>query len=302
MKYRPAYLTLVIAGIVIVATLSITTLTNSAGQSDAYDWKRVEQAMGKTGEKLPGGVFKVALPRSEPQVTIGDVRLSPGMALDSWVSFVRMGDEAMMMGDIVLTSDELGRVQKRLSKEGIDITAVHNTLIGESPQVYDMHISGQGDPAEMAAKIRSALDQAGISYENEKTSHMAPGQTERIDSIIGYRSLAENGIYVYEVPRAERITEDGMEIPPTMDVSTILKFQPIGDGKAAITGDFILRADEVKPVMKALNDNGIVVTALHMHMLTEEPRLFMMHFWATGEDHALAKGLHQALDKTNSAR
>jgi hypothetical protein len=302
MKYRPAYLTLVIAGIVIVATLSIAMLESDGGRSDSYDWKKVEQAMGKTGDMLPGGVFKIALPRSEPQVTIGDVRLDPGMALDSWVSFVRMGDGAMMMGDIVLTSNELGGVQKRLSKEGIDITAVHNTLIGESPQVYDMHISGQGDPAAMAAKIRSALDEAGISYENEKAAPMQPGQTERLDNIIGYRGQAENGIYVYEVPRAERITEDGMEIPPTMDVSTIIKFQPIGGGKAAITGDYILRPDEVKPVMKALNENGIVVTALHMHMLREEPRLFMMHFWATGEDHALAKGLRHALDKTNSAR
>lgn len=288
--------------VVIISMFCCTALASEVGHGDASDWKPVEQAMGKTGQMLPGGVFKIALPRSEPQVTIGDVRLDPGMALDSWVSFMRMGNESMMMGDLVLTADEIGPVQEKLSKEDVDITAVHNTLIGESPQVYDMHISGQGDPAVMAAKIRSALDQAGISYENEKTSHMAPGQTERIDSIIGYRSLAENGIYIYEVPRAERITEDGMEIPPTMDVSTILKFQPIGDEKAAVTGDFILRADEVKPVMKALNENGIVVTALHMHMLTEEPRLFMMHFWAAGEDHALAKGLRQALDKTNSAR
>jgi hypothetical protein len=163
-----------------------------------------------------------------------------------------------------------------------------------------MHISGHGDPVAMALKIRSALEQVRISYVDEKATPMTSVQMVRLDRIMGYRGLAENGIYVYEVPRAERITEGGMEIPPTMDVSTIIKFQPLGDGKAAITGDFILRPDEVKPVMKALNENGIMVTALHTHMLKEEPRMFMMHFWATGDGPALAKGLRQALDQTNS--
>jgi hypothetical protein len=290
-----------ILAIIITSQAGRIMATVPESHGTAY-WRPVEQAMGKNGTLLKGDVFKIELSRNTPQVTVDGVRLKPAMALDSWVAFMRMGDGAMMMGDIVLTSDELGPVQRKFTDEGIDITAIHNTLIGESPQVYDMHIGGYGDPVAMAARVRSTLGMAGISYTEEKSSPISTGQAGHIDRIMGYQGWADDGIYAYEVPRAERITENGMEIPPTMDVATILKFQPLDDGKAAITGDYILRPDEVKPVMKALNENGIIATALHTHMLKEEPRLFMMHFWATGDASTLAKGLRLALDQTNSVR
>jgi Domain of Unknown Function (DUF1259) len=288
--------------VIIITSLSGGIMATIADGDYTMYWKPVEQAMGKNGTLLEGGVFKIELLRDTPQVTLDGTRLKPAMALDSWVAFKRMGNGAMMMGDIVLTSDEMGPVQRKFTEEGIDITAVHNTLIGESPQVYDLHIGGYGDPVTMATRVRSTLDKVGISYLEEMTSLISTGQAEQLDRIMGYQGRAENSIYVYEVPRAEKITENGMEIPPTMDVSTMLKFQPLDDGRAAVTGDFILRPDEVKPVMKVLNENGIMVTALHTHMLREEPRLFMMHFWATGDASALAKGLRQALDRTNSVR
>jgi hypothetical protein len=265
-------------------------------------WDPVEKAIGKNGTMLPGGVFKVDLTRNDVNVSVGEVRLKPAMALDSWISFMRMGDGAMMMGDLVLLEDEMGPVQDKLSGVGIDITAIHNTLIGESPQVYDLHISGQGDPADMAIKIRDALESAGVPYacpEMGRGNEYGVDYT-RLDGIIGYKGTMEGGVYHYEVPRAEIITVDGMEMPPSMDVTTIIKFQPLGGGQAAITGDFLLRPNEVKPVILALNENGIKATALHTHMLTEEPRMYMLHFWAAGEEERLAEGLHAAIGKTNS--
>lgn len=284
----------------VLAISFLTAISPVVVDSNTAYWNRVDDAMGIKGTMLAGGVYKIELPPGVPEVKVGDVLLRPAMAADSWVSFVRMGDEAMMMGDIVLSAGDLGQVQRRLVEKGIDVTAVHNTLVGESPQVYDMHISGTGDPAVLAASVRSALEQVMAYPPEVKPVPVSAGEQERIDAEMGYTSHAEGGVYVYEVPRAERVTMDGMEIPPTMDVSTVIKFQPLGEEKATITGDFILRPDEVKPVMKALSENDIVVTALHTHMLTEEPRLFMMHFWATGDETALAKGLRQALDNTNS--
>lgn len=289
-------------GIVVIAVLFTAILVGEAGQTNVPDWKKVEMAMGRPGEMLPGGVFKISLPRSEPPVTVDGIRLSPGMIFDSWVSFVRMGDGAMMMGDIVLTVDELGPVQSRLSEEGIDITAVHNTLIGETPQAYDLHISSRGDPVNIAEKIRDALSLTGTSFTGRvgEPRDIPAQEAEHLDAIMGKKGTAEGGIYQYSIPRSETITMDGMAIPPTMDVATLIKFQPLGNGTAAITGDFILRSAEVRPVFRALNENGIVVTALHTHMLTEEPRLFMLHFWASGNESSLARGLRLALNNTNS--
>lgn len=271
--------------------------------TDPY-WEPVEQAIGKNSTMLPGGVFKIDLTRDNPAVSVGNVSLKPAMALDSWVSFMRMDDGAMMMGDLVLTADEIGPVQDRLSKEGIDITAIHNTLIGEHPQVYDMHISGQGDPEILAIKVRSALDTVGIPPNGGDSARPAELDMDfrKLDKTMGYNGTMEGGVYMFSIPRAERITVDGMEMPPSMDVATIIKFQPLSDGQAATTGDFLLRPNEVKHVIRALNDNSIKATALHTHMLTEEPRMFMLHFWATGDEDRLAQGLRAAIDQTNSKK
>lgn len=280
---------------------SQATATPPASQ---IDWKQVDQAMGKPGTQLPGGVYKFSFPRTDLQVTLGGVVLKAGFALGSHVEFLPMGQQAMMMGDLVLTEDEVNGVMVKLQQEGIEQTALHNHLLGETPRVMYMHIGGQGDPVQLARSIHSAL----VLTKTPFTAPSTTGQpqpldldTKQLDSILHANGKATGGIYQYSIARAETITADGTTIPPAMGVATALNFQPTGNGKAAITGDFVLPAKEVNPVIRILEENGIEVTAVHNHMLTEAPRLFYLHFWANDDALKLAHGLRAALDKTNSA-
>jgi hypothetical protein len=269
------------------------------------EWKPVEQAMGKSGAMQAGNVFKFSFPRSDLNVMARGVQIKPALALGSWVAFKKMGDQAMVMGDLVLTEDEVSAVMMKLQQEGIEQTALHNHVLGESPRVMYMHISAHGDTEKMARSIRAALALTKTPFGVPATP--APPQdlgvdTKQFDQIIGHGGKANGGVYQFSVPRAEKIMESGMEVPPSMGVATAINFQPTGGGKAAITGDFVMVASEVNPVIRALRENGIEVTALHSHMLNEEPRLFFMHFWANDDAVKLAHGLRAALDKTNSAK
>jgi hypothetical protein len=193
----------------------------------------------------------------------------------------------------------------KLQQEGIEQTALHNHLLNESPRVMYMHVAAQGDPARLAAALKDALALT-------KTPAAAPApatqqqnlglDTSQIDTTLGYQGKNNNGIYQFSVPRAETIHDMDTEIPPSMGTATSINFQPTGNGRAAITGDFVLLGSEVNPVIKALRDHGIQVTAVHTHMLTEDPRLFFMHFWANDDAVKLAKGLRAAIDKTNAKK
>jgi hypothetical protein len=305
--------------VVITVTLLVTVLVLvacSASQSPqqpantpqqvagASDWKTVGQALGKEGSMQPGDVYKVSLPRSDLQVTAGGVRLKPALALGSWVAFKRMGDAAMVMGDLVLTEDEVTPVMTKLQEGGVEQTALHNHVLHESPRVMYMHISAHGDPEKIAKAIHDAL---ALSKTPMNTSPPAPAggaqdiglDTKQLDQLMGQSGKVNGGVYQFSVPRAEAVTDNGMEVPPSMGLATAINFQPTDAGRAAITGDFVLTASEVNPVIRALRENGIEVTALHSHMLTENPRLFFMHFWANDDAQKLARGLRLALDKMN---
>ena len=270
----------------------------------ATDWKDVDAAMGRAGQDQPDGTHKYTLPRKDMNVTVNGVQIKAGLALGSWVAFKTTSQgNAMAMGDLVLAENEVAPVMAELQAGRIEITALHNHLIGESPRVMYMHIHGMGKAASLAKTIRSAIEKTKTPDAGAAT---APPDldiyTKQIDQILGHSGKNNGGIYQVGVPRAEHITEGGMAIPNSMGVATALNFQPTGGGKAAITGDFVLVAKEVNPVIKALRENGIAVTALHSHMLEEQPRLFFMHFWANDDALKLAKGLRAALDQTNSAK
>lgn len=292
--------------ILVMAILAITgslhAMTSDPAQSSSPGWEPVEQAMGRNGT-LQGDVLKFSMPRSDLNVTIGNTHVAPSLALGSWVAFKNADDGSMVMGDLVLTEDEVSPVMKKLEQNDIEITALHNHLLGESPRVMYMHIAGRGEPATLAKTIHDALTLTGtpISAPASTTPQDMGLNTTQLDRIIGYKGKASGNVYQYSIPRAEKITDNGMEIPPSMGVATGINFQPTGNGKAAIAGDFVLTGNEVNPVIRALTNNDIEVTAVHSHMINEEPRLFFMHFWADDDPNKLARGLRAAINETHSA-
>ena len=279
--------------------------TQSSSSSSTIDWDQVGQAVGKQGTLMKGDVYRIDLPRSDLNVTSQGVQIKPALALGSYTAFKDMGDgNAMVMGDLVLTEDEYNKVISNLQEGGIGQTAVHKHLPQESPAIWWTHIHGTGDPVAMAKSIRSALDLTGTPLTQSSSSESTDMgfDTSQLDQIIGHTGTTQGGVYKYSIGRADSVTEDGMELPAAMGVSTALNFQPTGGGKAAINGDFAMTQEEVEPVIQALRDNNIQVVTLHNHMLNEEPRIFFMHFWANDDAQKLAQGLRAALDKTNSAK
>src|SRR5882762_1381668 len=271
----------------------------SAADAATSNWKQVEEAMGRPGQLQPGDVIKFGMPRKDLHVVLDSVDIKAGLALGSWVAFKRDGSGAMVMGDLVLTEDEVEPVMMKLQESGIHESAVHNHLLGESPHVIYMHIVGHGDAVRMAKAIHDAValtrtpgpDAAPAA---QPTVELGFDQ-KQVEQILGHTGKVNAGVLQIGVPRSESITDAGMIVPPSMGVATALNFQSTGSGKAAITGDFVLLGGEVNPVIQALRQNGIAVTALHSHMLMEEPRLFFVHFWANDDATKLAKGLRTAL-------
>jgi len=269
------------------------------------DWDAVAKALGRPGTEMPGGVYRVGLPRSDLTVMVDGVQLKPALALGSYMVAHKGGKEAMVMGDLVLLQEEVNPVMKKLIEQGIEITAIHNHVLRATPQVMYMHYQGHGDAAKLAAAVRSALEQSKTPLEAPAKGAAQPPidlDTAAIEKTLGAKGTANGGVYAFSIPRAEPIKEHGMTVPAAMGLGIAINFQPTGNGKAAITGDFVLTAREVNPVLKALRENGIEVTALHSHMLDEQPRLFFMHFWANDDAQQLARGLKAALDRTKRAK
>jgi uncharacterized protein DUF1259 len=289
----------------VIVLLVVTTFAIAQTPSTTNEWKPVEDALGRTGQ-VSGEVIRFGMPRKDLHVTLDGVQIRPALALGSWVAFKKDGNAAMVMGDLVLTEGEIQAVLAKLQEGGIQESAIHNHLIGESPRILYMHIASHGEPVQMAKAIRDALaltrtPPADAGAPPPATPDLGFDQ-KQVEQALGHSGKVNGGVLQFGVPRSESITDSGMTIPPSMGVATALNFQGTGNGKAAITGDFVLLNTEVNPVMKTLRQSGIAVTAVHSHMLMEEPRLFFMHFWANDDAVKLAKALRSALDQTNSAK
>ena len=273
----------------------------AAPASDTANWAPVAQALGKSGTEMPGGIYRVGMPRTDLHVTLDGVELKPGFALGSWVAFMPHGNQTMVMGDLVLTETEIQPVMKKLQEGGLEITALHNHLLRAQPATFYMHVFGQGDPATLAGALHNAivLSKTPLGNAPAAAADKIDLDTAMLDRELGGHGQVAGGVYQVGIPRADSVTSHGMSIPAPMGSAESINFQPTGNGKAAITGDFVLAANEVTPVMRTLRDNGIDVTALHNHMLDDQPRMFFMHFWANDDAAKLAKGLHAALDKVN---
>ena len=270
------------------------------------DWQKVDDAFGRK-PAISGDVHRYGFPRTDLIVTLDGVTIKPALALGGWVAFKPAHGGAMVMGDLVLLETEINPVMLKLIEGGLEITAVHNHLLRANPATFYMHVGGHGDAVKMAAVIHDALAASKTPLATPTAATPPPAvdlDTAQLDQLIGAKGQANGGVYQFNVPRRDPVTENGMQMSPAapLGVAIGINFQPTGGGKAAITGDFVLTGDEVNPVIKALRANGIDVTAVHSHMLDEQPRLFFLHFWANDDALKLARGLRAALDKTASTK
>jgi hypothetical protein len=296
-----------------IGTFTLCSLLLIAASAQADEPKQasklptsaIEKALGKPGE-LKGDVYKIAMPRKDLSVTVKGVKVKPGLALGSWIAFKEVDNEAVMDGDLVLTEDEVAPVFASLRKEGIEVTALHNHLIGETPRVMFLHVAGKGDPAKLARQIREALSLTSTPLEAspakpgeasaKKTSEEAGFDAESIQKELGHKGNVKDGVLQISIPRPESIKMEGATLPPSMGMATALNFQAAGKNKVAATGDFVLVKEEVNGVTKALAEHGILVTALHNHLVHGSPDLYFMHFWADDSADKVAKGLKAGLD------
>lgn len=297
LKIKPTVFSTLVLSVVMIFLLSFFTVAIAQQPG----WQAVEKVFGRKGV-VQGDVFKITFPRSDLRVNIGEILFEPGLALTSWVAFKPIGSQTMIMGDLVLLEGEVMPVMSRLVASGVEVTGLHNHLAGESPKVMYMHYYGRGEPTKLAEamKVAITLTKTPLTPTQPQQSPSTVDWT-KVESILGWTGQRKGNLLQISVPRAETITENGMDVPPSMGVANAINFQMVRE-KAATTGDFVLLAREVNPVIKALTEHGIAVTAIHNHMLTESPRLFFLHFWAVDNPEQLAKGLKAALDKTNSAK
>ena len=269
------------------------------------DWTKVEQIFGRPAAAQPGGVHRFSLPRSDLKVTLDGIAIKPALALGSWLAFKETATQTMVMGDLVLTEAEVNPVMSSLAESGIEITALHNHLLGAQPATMYMHVEGHGDAVQLAQSLRLALEesQTPVAFQPAAGDAQEPTlDTAALERTLGHQGKANGGVYQFTIPRAEAVRADGMEVPPALGTAIAINFQPLDGGKAATTGDFVLTADEVNPVLRALRQHGIEVTAIHNHMLADEPRLFFMHFWGVDDAGKLAEGLQAALANVATAK
>ena len=286
-----------LALLTLAAAIAFPAFSNAA----EIDWNKVDAALGKTAT-VSGDVHRYGLPRSDLHVTLDGVTIKPALALGGWVAFAPMHGEAMVMGDLVLLEAEIKPVMTRLLDGGLDITAIHNHVLRASPATFYMHVGGHGDPEKMAAVIRSALSASKTPFDSPATTAgPAPSldlDTAKLDEIMRVKGTSNGGVYQFGIPRRDPIMENGMQVTGALGGANGINFQPLGNGKAAITGDFLVTGNEVSPLIRALRAGNIEVTAIHSHMLDEQPRLFFVHFWANDDAQKLAHSVRAALETT----
>jgi Domain of Unknown Function (DUF1259) len=266
--------------------------------AQGLDITKIDQALGRSGQQT-GEVYRVGFPRTDLQVTVAGIAVKPGLALGSWAAFSGTDASASVMGDLVLLESEVNPVMVKLRAAGFEITGIHNHLLNETPRVLYMHYLGHGNAAELTKSLRAALAVSktplGAPAAPAPAPTSPPAFVKTIEDALGRKGQLNGGVLAFGIPRGEAITEGGMTLSAPQGVAESINFQEITSDQVATTGDFVLTAEEVNPVISALQEHNIQVTALHSHMLTEQPRLFFMHFWAAGNTESVAQGIKAAL-------
>ncbi|MER7450415.1 DUF1259 domain-containing protein [Nocardia beijingensis] len=285
------------------ATTSAASGRQPVATTDA-DWKTVTDTLGRTGKFGDNNTaYRIPLVRADLQVTTAGVPIKPGLSLGGYAVFGKYDDATLLMGDLVVTEDELPKVTDALHANGIEQTALHKHLLEQTPPIWWTHIHALGDPIQLAKGLKAALDATAIPPAAAPPASQPPVDidTAGIDTALGRTGTPDGGLYKYTLARAETITDMGHVLPPTFGVTTVINFQPTGGGKAAINGDFALTAPEVNAVIEALRKGNIAVVEVHNHALTDDPRLFYLHYWAVDDAVTLAKTLRTAIDATHLA-
>jgi len=279
--------------VILLCVLSLPIVVCAQGVTPAT----IDQVLGRSGQKT-GDVYRVGFPRTDLRVSVNGLAIKPGLALGSWAAFTGTDDNAMVMGDLVLLEEELNPVMAKLRSSGFEISAVHNHLMAETPKILYMHYMGHGPAAQLATSLRAALAVSKTPLEKPAASAeepAAPAWVKSVEDAVGRKGTFKGGVLSYGVPRSDTITMAGMTITPATGVGEAINFQAADSRNVATTGDFVLTADEVNPVISELQAHHILVTALHSHMLTEQPRLFFMHFWCVGSPESVGGGIAAAL-------
>ncbi|MDE3135026.1 MAG: DUF1259 domain-containing protein [Acidobacteriota bacterium] len=275
----------------------------AAAIAQGLDTAKIDKAFGRSGQKTDG-VYKVGFPRTDLHVVIRGVPLKPGLALGSWAAFSGSDARATVMGDLVLLQDEVNPVMQKLRGAGFEITALHNHLLNETPRLMYMHYMAHGSAVQLAAALRAALAVSRTPLGKPAAAPTAasgrPAWVNSVEEGMARKGNFAGGVLSFGIPRADAISMDGTTLSPLQGVAESINFQEASNGGVASTGDFVLTAAEVNPVISVLEEHHITVTALHTHMLTEEPRLFFMHFWVVGTAKSVAGGISAALQKIST--
>ena len=292
----------------VIALLSLNSFsqkTKDKGKSSSFkplNIQTIESVTGMKG-KEQNGEYKITVPQNDLKVEVDGFKIIPAMGLGAWAAFTPSKDGAMVMGDMILTENDLKPVQQEVIRQGLTITAIHNHFVRNHPAVMYMHIGGSGTTEQMAAKVKAVFTAIKNSRGHDPAAF--PGDSvvntidlKLLDGIVGAKGEMSKGVYKYTIGRPDvSLKEHGVTVSSFLGFNTWAAWQGTAD-HAAVAGDFTMLEDEMAPVIKALIENGIEVVAVHNHMVHEQPRIFFLHYWAVGNAEQLAKGLKAALDQT----
>jgi hypothetical protein len=290
------------------AALTLSLAAAAHAQEIPAEYQQVLTTLGKQGD-YKANVLKVNIPRSDLSVTVANVKTPTPFGFGGWVAMTKgTGGMNVMMGDLVLTQDEVNPVMSALLDNGLDVTAVHNHFFWEEPRIFYLHVHGHGTPAELASKVKPALDLIGKGS-SQATAPAAPAaapatamDTAKLAQIVGTPGEQSGAVYKITVGRDDlKLTEMGAPINARMGLNTWAAFVGTNDN-AAIAGDVAMLANEVQPVLKALRKSGIDVVAIHHHMTGTQPTIYFLHYWGTGPAEKLANAFKAALVETSKAK
>lgn len=287
-------------------TYSVFSYTNANNnistnlQSKTQDWSQVQKVFNQKGIQQ-GNTIRINFSRTDLKEKINGIAIDSNLALGGYVSFTPMHDHSMMMCTMVLLQSEVEPVIRKLIENDIQIAGMHNHLCGENPKIVFLHCSGHGDAVKLAKGFKKALDVTKTPLTSNFSYPESNIDWQNVESILGFKGEKQGTMILFGIPRADKIYEMDTEIPTLMGVGETINMQKLGN-KAVSVGDFVITANEVNPVLKALTLNDIKVTSIHNHMLTEDPRTFCLHYWVYGSPEKIAKGLRSALNEINIAR